>query len=863
MAVPWQKLYTCAVVASTQVLSHPHGASLFIVPAMAASPAHVSWFRRLPEFAAQARSDQWLPLLVLATSLAVTAYSWRTDWRQAEQALQADFDFHVQEALATLEQRLASYQQVLRGARSMLASSPHQHGREFQGYVAALDLPHSHPALQELRFVGDAHGAGSSSRMVTAIVLRQPFAEAAAAAGGTVRSAEAARDDTTALARRRGALTVSGKLALPATAQGETQPGVMMVLPVARQDPRQPDGWIEATLRVADLMAPASGLPELDVEIYDGDQLAAPQLLFDTDGQPMASAPTRARYRAVSRLPVANRVWTVAVRSLPPLEARLDRSATVKGWFGVGTSVLLALVTWLLAGSRARAVASAQTIHRELSERETRYRHMFEHSAPLACLLDPAGGRIVDANHAAAAFWGYPLRRLRRMTIFDLDAGQHAVLQALLRDAAAGATPRLECRHRIAGGDMRDVELYAGRLIHQGKTLIYTLVHDISARKQAEHALCASEERFRLIAENSGDVVWMIDARTMRFTYVSPSIERQNGYTPAELIALHAVLPATPHAGTPMASITPKLQDRIARFIAGDESLRREVVELELPRKNGPGIPVEVVSTLLCDEEHVPTAVIGVCRDISARRAAQEEQKRFMAMVSHEFRTPLATIDGAVQRLQSTASQVDAATHHRFMKIQKAADRLTALLDDYLTLDRIDTAGHGLHLSQASPLALLRDAKASADALSAGHVVEIDTQHAPPGFLCDADRVRLALRVLADNAVKYTLPGSRILLRATGTGDGIAFTVADNGRGIPSNELPQVFDKFFRGLSASQQSGSGLGLHLARSVAEMHGGTLAAGNRPEGGAQFTFWLPNQSCGTDSAIGTAVSAQRMR
>jgi signal transduction histidine kinase len=296
-----------------------------------------------------------------------------------------------------------------------------------------------------------------------------------------------------------------------------------------------------------------------------------------------------------------------------------------------------------------------------------------------------------------------------------------------------------------------------------------------------------------------------------------------------------------------------RLRERIHRFNEGDETQRREINEIEVRHKDGRSIPVEVVSTLVCDEHNVPRTVIGVSRDISARRAAQEEQKRFVAMVSHEFRTPLATIDGAVQRLQASTQHVDAPTRHRYDKIQKAVDRLTALLDDYLTQERIDIAGKGLHLSDASPLALLHDSAASARALSAEHRITIEAPDLPSTFRCDIDRMRLTLRVLADNAVKYTPPGSCVMLQASASHNGIEFVVADNGDGIPDNELPYVFDKFFRGRRAEQQTGSGLGLHMARRVVEMHGGTLTAHNRSTGGAQFRIWLPTEFHPTPMAV----------
>lgn len=817
---------------------------------------------------------------MLAVALGVTADLWRNDERKAEQILQSDFDFHVRETIDLIEQRMAAYQQVLHGANGLFASSRMVDRAAYRDYAAALGLEHSNPAIQGLNFVELVPAADIDRYAETmrrrgldgyrirragdspyvAIPFYEPLFDGKRMPPGFDMLADPVQRDAMERSLFHGGIALSGKVELPSGGQSGSRPGFVMYLPVYRMNRADRTaatqasdiiGWIAAPIRIDDLMRPPSyeDANELDVEVYDGADIAESMLMYDTDARPTHLGEASGRFQAVERIVVANRTWTVAVHSLPRFEARLDRSGTVKGWSGVGASVLLAFITWLLVSSRSRAVAAARDMNRTLIERETRYRRMFEDSPSIAFLIDPASGRIVDANAAAVLFWGYPLPRVRRMRLEEIHVGPRDDMLAMTHSISAGSGSRFECRHRLADGNERDVVLYAGTLEHQGKSLIYAIVHDVTARKQAELALRRSEERYRLIAENTSDVIWMMDAHTLRISYMSPSVERQRGYTPDEVIALQASNAEDgPHGlmSNALALMENNLRERIRRFLDGDESKRREIIELDVQHKEGHPIPLEIVSTLVCDEYNIPRTIIGVSRDISVRRAAQEEQKRFVAMVSHEFRTPLATIDGAVQRLQANLSHVDAPTRHRYDKIQKATDRLTALLDDYLSQERIDTIGQGLHISDASPLALLHDSAASARALSADHVITIDVTGLPQTFRCDIDRMRLTLRVLADNAVKYTPPGSQVVLQAGAAANGIEFIVADNGHGIPDSELPFVFDKFFRGRRASQQTGSGLGLHMARRVVEMHGGTLSANNRPEGGAQFRIWLPSES-----------------
>lgn len=350
-------------------------------------------------------------------------------------------------------------------------------------------------------------------------------------------------------------------------------------------------------------------------------------------------------------------------------------------------------------------------------------------------------------------------------------------------------------------------------------------------------ALSASEGRYRLIAENVQDVLWKYEFGRQRASYVSPSISRLTGFTPEEAMAQSLDDALTP------ASVE-LLRKAISSLIEHPEAAKK-VLELEACCKNGSTVWTEDTISIIRDDAGRATEVIGISRDLTERRKAQEEQKRFVAMVSHEFRTPLATIDGAVQRLAASAEQASEATRKRYAYIQQAADRLTALLDDYLTQDQFGTGERSLHLKHVSPSFLLKDALASASALSGGHRFTLMEADMPDILLCDQGMMRLALRVLADNAVKYTPPGSEIRFTCRPARDhGVEFLISDNGLGIPPDELPHVFKKFFRGRRTGQLAGFGVGLHLAHSVVTSHGGTLTVRNLPEGGTEFRVWLPS-------------------
>jgi signal transduction histidine kinase len=226
----------------------------------------------------------------------------------------------------------------------------------------------------------------------------------------------------------------------------------------------------------------------------------------------------------------------------------------------------------------------------------------------------------------------------------------------------------------------------------------------------------------------------------------------------------------------------------------------------------------------------------------SERQELAAQQKKFASMLSHEFRTPLSTIDGAVQRLEMTGAHHDEGTRKRYRKIQTAVDRMLAMLDEYLSPDRMASIGRERQANEVSPATLL-EAVAEQASARRGDVV-VSTEGLPQSMRCDPAGVRLCLEILVDNAIKYTETNSRIeLLGKMAMEGGVEFLVRDHGPGLPEAELARVFDKSFRGSNAAGVPGSGLGLYMARSIADVHGGTVTARNVSESGTEFRIWLP--------------------
>ena len=339
----------------------------------------------------------------------------------------------------------------------------------------------------------------------------------------------------------------------------------------------------------------------------------------------------------------------------------------------------------------------------------------------------------------------------------------------------------------------------------------------------------ANEARYRLLLDNSVDVSWVADCASLRLIWLSAAAERQFGYT-------------LETAGAVAAGLLGDLAPRLARFAGGDASRRHLVRQAELAHADGRVLPVEIDSFLILDDAGVPVQVAGVVRDLTARRELAEQQKKFASMLSHEFRAPLSTIDGAVQRLEMTGAHHDEGTRKRYRKIQTAVDCMLAMLDEYLSPERMASIGRARQPDEISPAALLQSV--AEQARGRRRRVDLRVQALPQWMRCDPAGIRLCLEILVDNAIKYTDENTPLeLVGNIAKEGGVEFLVRDGGAGVPEAELESIFAKSFRGSNASGVAGSGLGLYIARSIADVHGGTVTARNASESGAEFRIWLP--------------------
>jgi len=245
----------------------------------------------------------------------------------------------------------------------------------------------------------------------------------------------------------------------------------------------------------------------------------------------------------------------------------------------------------------------------------------------------------------------------------------------------------------------------------------------------------------------------------------------------------------------------------------------------------------------------VAHGVILVLHDISELRRADQIRRDFVANVSHELRTPLTAIRGYVEAL--TDGDTDEDERQRFLGIiERHTQRMERLVKDLLRLARLDAGQETIDLIACDTRSLAEAVIADLTPAVAERGQHIAISVAPGADMVRADPAKLhdALRNLVANAITYAPEHSTIRIDAVREGSRVAISVADEGPGIPEDDLSRVFERFYRvdKSRARDPGGTGLGLAIVKHLVELHGGTVRAENGPAGGARFTITIASAS-----------------
>lgn len=840
---------------------------------------------------------QIIATLVLLVCLAATAWSWQQSHEMVKQEADTRFQFRVTRTLKAIEQRMAAYEQVLRGGVAFMNNSGDVTRESWQAYISDLALEENYPGLLGTGYVAykrsdqipelerQVRSEGFPDFKVwpkterddhVVVLYLEPFSWRNQRAFGYDMLSQSTRLEAIFKARDEGRTVVSGRVLLMQETAQDIQSGFLMYLPVYKggvvpttvaERREKLIGLVYSPFRMADLMRSIldRAAVDLPLRIFDGPLLDESRLVY---GGPLpARQPMLETIRSIN---INGHTWTIYMASPESLEQVVldSKQPVIVLLTGLLISFLLFALLWSNAGVQARATAMAQVMTDAFRRSEAKFFSLVQ-AAKDAIIITDSAGLIVSWNQGATEMFGY-----REDAV--LGKPWTMILPERLRDeyirgqrAALGGYDRLlkrvlELTAVRDNGEEFPVEVSLTRWGVGGETFLSAIIRDTSERQQAEEALRLSEARFRTTFENAGIGI-MLTELDGRIVEANPALGRMLGYTTTSLRQLDQNMLIHSQDRHHSQLLVESLTHHQKPFVKQQNRYLR---------KDGSTMWGNLMASLILDDKGEPLTLLHMIEDVTELREAEDalsqayleleqrveartqelrlqteelarsnaELEQFAYVASHDLQEPLRSVSGFAQLLQRRYQDQLGEEGQSFLHyIVTGTDRMRTLIKDLLTYSRAGAKEQPQKLLDTE--AVLNDVIASLSARILERDAEIVTGPLPDIWADKTDLTHL-FQNLITNALKFNHSSRpRIEIQAEEQAGEWLFSVRDNGIGIDPEFSERLFTIFQRGHRRDDFDGTGIGLAICKKVVESYHGRIWAEPNLEEGTTFFFILP--------------------
>jgi PAS domain S-box-containing protein len=490
-------------------------------------------------------------------------------------------------------------------------------------------------------------------------------------------------------------------------------------------------------------------------------------------------------------------------------------------------------------------ISGLRKAEQEVRASEKKFNNAFHNHSAVKLIFDPDNGNILDANNAAARFYGWTVEELRKMNISQINTLSFAEFKNNLERAGNSDNIHFNFRHRLANGKIKNVEVFSSTIDIDGKQFRHSIIHDVTSKKRAQNQL-------KLLSHSveQSPVSTVVCDINGNIKYANPVFQAITGYSLKEIKGQNFRILKSGHHPDKFFS------DLWKTILSGKDWSG----EIRNKKKNGQLYWEEVLISPILDDHGKVVNFVSVREDITLRKkmvedlvAAKEKAEEsdrlksaFLANLSHEIRTPMNGILGFTEILKEPG--LTSRQQQKFIGIiEKSGKRMLDTVHDLIDISKIETGQVSLHVSEINLNEQLRNIfeffRPQAEQKGLKFILK---SRVPPELeimKTDSSKLNSILTNLLKNAIKFTCKG-KIEVGCIPKGHFLEYYVRDTGNGVPPARQEAIFKRFVQAdlKDAESLQGSGLGLAISKAYAELLGGDIRVESKEGVGSTFYFTM---------------------